>query len=171
MIETRPLEPWTMATRSAVVTIAHDLADDDHAELMGLRPTWHTPGHIVDDVAKIIQARILIEGLVAFDLRSGEAVPFAVAMAFQTAMPKVASLAMFGRKGHGRAVVELYRELAARKDGFGAKHNLAIAQVPILDTHHAAIRKARALGGTPALDYGPIGTHGQAYTQHIWRLS
>jgi hypothetical protein len=167
-----PLEPWTPEARQAVLDVVEDMAELDREEIFGLRPTWHTAQNVVNDVALLIGARRVIEGFIAWrpPTRGGAAVPVAVALAFRSTMPKVADVALFGRQGHGRAVPAVYLELASRMVSFGHRHHVAIVQVPILTNHHAARRMARALGGEPVFDYGPIGTHGQSYTHTIWRL-
>lgn len=164
-----PLAPWTLATRAAVEEIAEDLADLDREEIFGARPRWHRPRDVVSDVAQIIAARLYLDGFVAW--RETDApVPFAVAMAYRATLPRVANVVLFGRKGHARAVPAVYAELASRMITFGARHRIALAQVPIFTEHRVARRRARALGAEEVFDYGPIGTGGQNYTHAIWRF-
>lgn len=165
-----PLVPWTPETRQAVLDVAEDMAELDHEEIFGLRPLWHEPEDVVRDIAALIAARQVLDGFVAWRDLGGAAVPVAVALAYRNTMPKLADVALFGRKGHAPAVPAVYLEIASRMVSFGPAHRIAVVQVPILTGHRAARRMARALGGKEVFDYGPIGTGGQSYVHTIWRL-
>ncbi len=167
------IEPWTRTIRAAIDQIAADMAPLDRREIFGLRPTWHESNQVVEDLARLVGMRVVLEGFVAFRhmRRDQTSVPVAVAVAFRSSLPMVAEIAMFGRAGHGRAAPAIYAEIARRQKGFAARHNCLVAQVPILTRHRAARRMAARLGAQAAWDYGAVGTNGESYTQHIWRLS
>ncbi|WP_299085166.1 hypothetical protein [uncultured Ruegeria sp.] len=167
-----PISPWTGQMRADVLAVASSLAELDRAEIFGLRPDWHTPADLTADVATLIASGLLLDGFVAYrqPARDLMAEPFAVALAFRSALPHVAELALFGAKGHERAIPAVYNHLDARRHSFGAKHGIRLAQLPVLKDHRAARRMIKRLGGAEAFDYGPIGKDGASYIHVIWRF-
>jgi len=168
MVSFHPLTPWTLDVRYQIEQIAAGMADMDALEIFGLRPLDHDGENVVSDIAQIIRNGALIDGFVATRDVDGAAVPFAVALAFRGTMPNVADLAMFGRKGHARAMPAVYRELFSRSITFGPRHDIKMAQVPVLAKHRAARRMLRSVGGREVFDYGPIGPYRLSYIHTIW---
>lgn len=170
MIAYSPLKPWSLAVRQCVLAVACDMDPLDREEIFGLRPAWHEPAEVVRDLAAIVAAPVFLDGFLACRMVGDDLVPVAVAVAWRAPMPKVADLAFFGRKGHRRAMVEIYQDLAERSASFGRTHGVDLLQVPIFEGHRAARRMARELGGRETFNYGPVGSGGQSYVHTIWRF-
>ena len=170
LVEFRPISPWTQTRRAYVMAVARDMAPQDAHEVFGLMSPGADWQDVVDAIGTVMRAGLFLEGFVATEERAAMIVPFAVALAWRSPMPRVASLAMFGRQGHGRAMPAVYGELARRRQGFGARHGMALAQVPVLSTYEVATRRLKAAGASVAFTYGPVGRDGQPYSHMIWRF-
>lgn len=159
--------PWTPNKRRLVGAILTDLAPNDEAELLGLHPELERPIGLLDHIGAVMTRGQFLEGFIAVE-NAERAV--AVGMAYRGAIPNVASLALFGRANAKRAMPAVYAELERRRACFGEAHNVRVAQVPVLTTYRAPMRRLERMGGEAAFHYGPIGPRDLPYTHMFWRF-
>lgn len=169
-VEFRPLVPWTMSTRMAVLSVAAEMDPMDAKEVYGLRPVSDAPDDLTHDIAGLISGFRMLDGFVAWRRVGDVMLPVAVAFAFRSTMPRVAELALFGRRGHARAMPAVWAELIRRKPLLIEKNGIRLAQVAVLAEHRAALRMIAKSGAVPAFNYGPVGSHGGDYIHMIWRF-